>query len=190
MCFLQHHVSCDSHLRSHAYIVFLITALSLKQALVCLSDVHVAFASQNILTMASHSGSTVDIWKQLYGTRPSVWHRWPSAKTHGDIHRGVDARYPSKVVFRKWFDEKGKKPTTGALENPRMVLSSQRRYKKRIFEEGIDHSGRGISQGQEGSNEDEVELFGGKQWAHASYMTYEDCSAAAMCNACCSVGTK
>ena len=34
-----HHVSCDSHLRSHAYIVFLIASLFLKQALVCLSDV-------------------------------------------------------------------------------------------------------------------------------------------------------
>ena len=67
-----------------------------------------------------------------------------------------------KVVFRKWFDERGKKLITGALENPRMVLSSQRRCKKRIFDAGIDHSGRGIPQGQEGSNEDETELFGGK----------------------------
>ena len=98
----------------------------------------------------------MDISDQLYGTRPSVWHRWPSAKTLGDVHRALDACYPSKVVFRKWFDEKGKKLITGALENPRMVLSSQRRYKKRILEEGIDHSGRGIPQGQEGSNEDET----------------------------------
>ena len=122
--------------------------------------------------MASHSGSTANTSEQLYGTRPSVWHRWPSAKILGDIHREIDACYPSKVVFRKWFDEKGKKLITGALENPRMVLSSQRRYKKRIFEEG-----RGISQGQEGSNEDETELFGGKQLAHAFYMAYEQDSA-------------
>ena len=35
----EYHVSCDSHLRSHAHIVFLITSLSLKQASVCFSDV-------------------------------------------------------------------------------------------------------------------------------------------------------
>ena len=58
-----------------------------------------------------------------------------------------------------------------------MVLSSQRCYKKRIFEEGIDHSDRGLSQGQEGSTEDETELFGGIQLAYAFYMAYEeDCS--------------
>ena len=55
-----------------------------------------------------------------------------------------------------------------------MVLSSQRRYKKRFFEELFDHSGRGIRQGQEVSNEDETELFGGKQLAYAFYMAYEE----------------
>ena len=58
-----------------------------------------------------------------------------------------------------------------------MVLSSRRRHKKRIFEEGIDHSGRGITQEQEGSNEDETELFGGKQLASAFYMAHEEDSA-------------
>ena len=58
-----------------------------------------------------------------------------------------------------------------------MVLSSQRRCKNRIFEEGIDHSGRGTRQEQEGSNEDETELFGGKQLAYALYMAYEEDSA-------------
>ena len=58
------------------------------------------------------SGSAVDMSEQLYGTRPSVRHRWPSAKTLGDTYRETDASYPSKVVFRKWFDEKGKKLIT------------------------------------------------------------------------------
>ena len=62
-------------------------------------------------------------------------------------------------------------------KTPRMVLSSQRHNKKRIFEERIDHSGRGITQGQEGSNEDETELFGGKQLAYAFCMAYEEDSA-------------
>ena len=57
------------------------------------------------------------------------------------------------------------------------MLNSQRRHKKRIVEEGIDNSGRGISQGQEGSNEDETELFGGKQSAYDFYMAYEKASA-------------
>ena len=96
------------------------------------------------------------------------------AKTLGDIHREIYACHPSEVVFRKRFDEKGKKLITGALDNPRMVLTSQRRYKKRIFEEGIDHSGRGILQEQDGSNEDETELFGGKQLAYAFYTAYEE----------------
>ena len=65
-----------------------------------------------------------------------------------------------------------KKLITGALENLRMVLTSQR-----IFEEGIEHSGRGIPQGQEGSNEDETELFGGTQVAYAFYVAYEEDSA-------------
>ena len=77
------------------------------------------------------------------GRGPGVWHRWPSVKTLGDIHREIDACCPSKVVFRKWFDEQGKKLITGALEKLRMVLSSQRRYKTHIFEGGIDHLGRG-----------------------------------------------
>ena len=84
-------------------------------------------------------------------------------KTLGDIHRESDACYHSKVDCRKWFDEKGKKLVKGALENPRLVLSSERRCKKRMFEERMAHTGRGISLGQEGSNEDETELFGGKQ---------------------------
>ena len=58
-----------------------------------------------------------------------------------------------------------------------MVLSSQHRFKKRIFEEGIDHSGRDIPQDQEGSNEDETELFGGKHLACAFYVAYEEDSA-------------
>ena len=84
--------------------------------------------------MASHSGSILDMSEELYGMRPSVWHR--CAKTLGDIHREIDACYSSKVVFQKWFDVKGKKLITGALENPRVVLSSQRRCKKRISKKG------------------------------------------------------
>ena len=97
--------------------------------------------------MASQNGSTVDILEQLYGTKPNAWHCQPSARTLGDIHREIDACCPSKDVFRKWFDEKGKKLITGALKNHRIVLSSQSRNKKRTCEEEID-------QRQEGSNED------------------------------------
>ena len=38
-------------------------------------------------------------------------------------------------------------------------------------------TGQGISHGQEESNEDETELFGGKQLAFALYMAYEEDSA-------------
>ena len=134
--------------------------------------------------MTSYSGSTVGISEQLSGTRPSVWHRWPSAKTLGGIHREIDACYPSKVVFRKRFDEKGKKLITGAPENPRMVLSSQRRYKKRIIEEGIDHLGRGISQGKKGQTKMRRSCSVANNWLMLSSWHTKKILQTAMSNAC------
>ena len=52
--------------------------------------------------------------------------------------------------------------------------SAQRRFKKMIFEETIDHSGRGIPQGHEGLTEDETELFGGNQLGCAFQMAYDE----------------
>ena len=108
--------------------------------------------------MASHSGSTVDMLEQLYGTKPSVWHRWPSAKTLGDIHREIDACHPSKVVCRKWFDEKGKKLITGALEKTLVRCSAvnaatRNASPKKGSTTRVEVSPKG---------EDETELFGGK----------------------------
>ena len=54
------------------------------------------------------------------------------------------------------------------------VWRRQRFFKERIFEEGIDHSGGGILQGQEEATEDETELFGGEQLANAFFMVYEE----------------
>ena len=114
--------------------------------------------ANNILTMVSHNGSTVEISKQLaFGIAVPV--RRLLAMSSG-----------RKVVFRKWFDKKGQK------RNSKHSYGAQqsRRHKKPIIEEGSDHSGRGISQSQEGSNEDETELFGGRQLACAFCMAWEE----------------
>ena len=108
--------------------------------------------------MASHSESTVDISEQL----PSVWHRWPVRRHLAMSTERSTHAILQKLSFGNGSMRKEKKLITGALENPRMMLSSQRRYRKHNFEEGIDHSGGGMNQGQEGSNEDETELFSGK----------------------------
>ena len=138
--------------------------------------------------MASHSGSTVDISEQLYGTRPSVWHRWHSAKTLGDIHREIDECYLSKVVFRKWFDEKGKKLITGALENPRMVLSINAATRNAFLKKGSTTRVEASSRGKMG----QTKMRRSSLVASLMLSTWhtKKILQTAMCNACCSMSTK
>ena len=112
---------------------------------------------------AEQRSAAVDISEQLCGTGP--------------VRRylAISTDRSTRAILQKLSVGNGsmrKKLITGALENLRIVLTNQR-----IFEEGIDHSGRGITQGQEGSNEDETELFGGTQVAYVFCMAYEEVSA-------------
>ena len=119
---------------------------------------------------AEQRSAAVDISEQLCGTIPAFGIAGPVRR-----YLAISTDRSTRTILQKLSVGNGsmrKKLITGALENLRMVLTSQR-----IFEEGIEHSGRGIPQGQEGSNEDETELFGGTQVAYAFYVAYEEDSA-------------
>ena len=86
----------------------------------------------HLVTMATRSASGLDVSEQLYGTRSSFWHRWPSDQTPCDTHREIDALYHSKVLFRKWFEDEAnysKKRLTIRVEASSMDKGSEPKMK-------------------------------------------------------------
>ena len=170
MCFLQHHVSCGSHLRSLAYIVFLITWFSLIRR-VGLFDVMSHLQAKTF----SRWLHTVDL---PWTFRNSCMGRGLAFGIVGVArrHLAISTERSTHAILQKLFFgdglmRKGSNPSRERSKTPRLLLSSQRRYKKRIFEEGSTTRVEASSKGKKGQlkmrrsssvKENHAEMYGRK----------------------------
>ena len=75
------------------------------------------------------------------------------------------------MEWRPWLDSAGIPAIQGCAGNKRRILSVQRKYAKRIIDEGIDMEQRGLQCGFiDTNNKEHTDLMGGKQLAAAFYL--------------------
>ena len=117
--------------------------------------------------------NNADTMSQLYGHRASVQERWPTLSSTGEIWEQIDTCYPKSTQYRPWFLADGTPAISGSPLNPRQLRSAQRKYMKRIMQDGYDPEGRGLPQGHEGDTPSETLLLGGKQLAQAFYLAHK-----------------
>ena len=128
MCFLehlQHHVLCDSHLRSHAYIVFLDTSPSLMQALFCLVDVMSHLQTKTFSRWPHTADLAWTIWNRCVGRDPALGIAGPARRHLAiSIERSTHAIF-QKLSFGNGSMRKERNSSRDRSKNSRNVLSSQ-----------------------------------------------------------------
>ena len=117
--------------------------------------------------VASNMAAPTATNEELYGPRNNVNERFPHATSKGEIWAIIDSSYPKTVEFRPIFDASGAAALDGHPQNPRNLVSAQRRYALRVINDGYDPQGRGLPEGMEGDRPGTTLLLGGKQLGKA-----------------------
>ena len=188
MCFLQHHVSCESHPRSQ-YIFLDHKTFPPSMRWIAFLMSCPAAASPNIFD----GGITQRIYRGHMGTVA-----WDEAQrlaslvqceTLGDIQREIGACYLSEVAFRKWFDEKGKKPVRRALEN-RWCSAANAATRNAFSKKGSTTRVETSTKTKKGQTKMRRSSSVANTWLVLSTWHTKKILRTAMCNGCCSKGTQ